>query len=164
MLLLEQDKALKEQLQEQVNNLEGKIRINNEIQSQKVVYDSRQQMQTVMAVTLFASVFILLLSIIILTGISRANRYKTELEKAKAKSEQLAKFKEDFLASMSHEIRTPLSAITGFTKRLLNTSATSEQNLLLAKLLPFVNNLIFVLGNSSLILLIILIHYCIILQ
>ncbi len=125
--LLEQDKALKEQLQEQVNNLEGKIRINNEIQSQKVVYDSRQQMQTVMAVTLFASVFILLLSIIILTGISRANRYKTELEKAKAKSEQLAKFKEDFLASMSHEIRTPLSAITGFTKRLLNTSATSEQ-------------------------------------
>ncbi len=127
LLLLEQDKALKEQLQEQVNNLEGKIRINNEIQSQKVVYDSRQQMQTVMAVTLFASVFILLLSIIILTGISRANRYKTELEKAKAKSEQLAKFKEDFLASMSHEIRTPLSAITGFTKRLLNTSATSEQ-------------------------------------
>lgn len=125
--LLEQDKALKEQLQEQVNNLEGKIRINNEIQSQKVVYDSRQQMQTVMAVTLFASVFILLLSIIILTGISRANRYKTELEKAKAKSEQLAKFKEDFLASMSHEIRTPLSAITGFTKRLLNTSATTEQ-------------------------------------
>jgi len=127
LLLLEQDKALKEQLQEQVNNLEGKIRINNEIQSQKVVYDSRQQMQTVMAVTLFASVFILLLSIIILTGISRANRYKTELERAKAKSEQLAKFKEDFLASMSHEIRTPLSAITGFTKRLLNTSATSEQ-------------------------------------
>lgn len=125
--LLEQDKVLKEQLQEQVNNLEGKIRINNEIQSQKVVYDSRQQMQTVMAVTLFASVFILLLSIIILTGISRANRYKTELEKAKAKSEQLAKFKEDFLASMSHEIRTPLSAITGFTKRLLNTSATTEQ-------------------------------------
>lgn len=127
LLMLDLDKELKKQLQQQVDNLEQKIRINNELQSQRVVADSNRQMQTVMVVTLLAAVLILLLSVMILTGISRANRYKTELEKAKAKSEQLARFKEDFLASMSHEIRTPLSAITGFTKRLLNTSATTEQ-------------------------------------
>jgi signal transduction histidine kinase/DNA-binding NarL/FixJ family response regulator len=127
LLLLDQDRQLKEQLQRQVQSLEEMIRKNNEKKSLQVIRQTREQMATVMIATLAASLFILTLSLIILTDISRANRYKIQLEEARAKSEQLARFKEEFLATMSHEIRTPLSALTGFTHQLSQTNTTSEQ-------------------------------------
>ena len=61
-----------------------------------------------MIATITASVLILILSNNNFADISRANRYKIQLEEARARSEQLARFKEEFLATMSHEIRTPL--------------------------------------------------------
>mgnify|MGYP001315128986 FL=1 len=127
LLLLEQDRLLKERIQSQIVLLEGDIRHNNENKSLEVISNSQQQLKTVVIATITASVLILILSIIILADISRANRYKIQLEEARARSEQLARFKEEFLATMSHEIRTPLSALTGFINRLQKTNTTTEQ-------------------------------------
>ncbi len=127
LLLLEQDRLLKERIQSQIVLLEGDIRHNNENKSLEVISNSQQQLKTVVIATITASVLILILSIIILADISRANRYKIQLEEARARSEQLARFKEEFLATMSHEIRTPLSALTGFINRLLKSNTTTEQ-------------------------------------
>lgn len=127
LLLLEQDRMLKEKIQSQIALLEENIRHNNENRSLEVISQSQKQLKTVVIATITASVLILILSIIILSDISRANRYKIQLEEARARSEQLARFKEEFLATMSHEIRTPLSALTGFINRLQQTNTTSEQ-------------------------------------
>ena len=127
LLLLEQDRMLKEKIQTQIALLEENIRHNNESRSLEVISQSQQQLKTVVIATITASILILILSIIILTDISRANRYKIQLEEARARSEQLARFKEEFLATMSHEIRTPLSALTGFINRLQQTNTTTEQ-------------------------------------
>jgi signal transduction histidine kinase/response regulator of citrate/malate metabolism len=127
LMLLEKDRILKEQLQQQITFLEEKIVKTNAEKSQEAIRATSKKMETMMLITVVSSVMILLLTILILWDIGRANRYKTQLEAARIKSDQLAKFKEDFLATMSHEIRTPLSALTGFSKKLLQTNTSGEQ-------------------------------------
>jgi hypothetical protein len=60
----------------------------------------------------------LILIFIVMKDFQVILKTKKELETAKNNAENLAKVKEDFLASMSHEIRTPLNAIIGFSKHI----------------------------------------------
>lgn len=80
----------------------------------------------------------ILFIIFILMDISKSNYYRKELFLAKGRAEQLAKVKEDFLATMSHEIRTPLNAIIGFANQLNKTKLEKHQQ-----------NFVGILQNSS---------------
>jgi signal transduction histidine kinase len=51
-------------------------------------------------------------------GSLRHFRRELELSAARARAEQMARDKSDFLASMSHEVRTPLNAILGMSEQL----------------------------------------------
>lgn len=51
----------------------------------------------------------------------------TKLKEAQNKLEEEIKAEEQFLAEMSHEIRTPMNAIIGFTKLILKTNLSPEQ-------------------------------------
>lgn len=55
---------------------------------------------------------------LIYIDVTRSNYYKSQLEKAKDKAEELSQIKQRFLANMSHEIRTPLQSIIGFAEQL----------------------------------------------
>lgn len=82
--------------------------------------------QTTNYITLVGSItamLFLILIFIVMKDFQVILKTKKELEVAKNNTENLAKVKEEFLASMSHEIRTPLNAIIGFSKHI------SESNL-----------------------------------
>lgn len=63
----------------------------------------------------------------ILTEIKKGVEYRSKLEEAKRKSDDLAKAKQDFLANMSHEIRNPLHAIMGYQEALQKTKLSDKQ-------------------------------------
>lgn len=89
-----------------------------------------QSDQAVVALTLLTTlggVLLIVFSLVIVRDISKSNKLKTELLKAKEEALDFARAKEEFLANMSHEIRTPLNSIIGFAEQLKN-SRNEEKN------------------------------------
>lgn len=86
-----------------------------------------QSVLVISAVVLSSLFIILIFLFLILRAISRSNYLRNQLIIAKQKAEQLARVKEEFLATMSHEIRTPLNSIVGFSEQLSRTSLDRDQ-------------------------------------
>ncbi len=125
--LLEDDKVLKIEIEKQIQAIEGEIENSIKLKSEQVIRDSEKRVRAMLAIAAGAGLLILILTIVILLDINRTNRYKKQLIQAREKAEQLARFKEEFLATISHEIRTPLSALTGFSKKLSQTNTSAQQ-------------------------------------
>jgi signal transduction histidine kinase/FixJ family two-component response regulator len=85
----------------------------NGIQAKEVVNDGITQI-TIIIITFFLLTVILLY--LILTDITKSNKYRKELEQAKDEAEYHGKAKQRFLSNMSHEIRTPLQSILGYAE------------------------------------------------
>lgn len=85
----------------------------NGIQAKQVVHDGITQI-TVIIIAFFLITVILLY--LILTDITKSNKYRKELEAAKDEAEYHGKAKQRFLSNMSHEIRTPLQSILGYAE------------------------------------------------
>ena len=100
--------------------------------------DNRRRLVTAFS---FVSVFLLLISSVLLFYYRRARSLKDELQcekesllesgenlvKAKLKAEEANHMKSAFLANMSHEIRTPLNAIVGFSGLLVDESSEEDE-------------------------------------
>lgn len=61
-------------------------------------------------------VITLILGSLILADITKNNKYRLALERAKEEAEYHGRAKQRFLSNMSHEIRTPLQAILGYAE------------------------------------------------
>ncbi|MFC3561673.1 hybrid sensor histidine kinase/response regulator [Pedobacter jamesrossensis] len=85
----------------------------NGIQAKEVVNDGITQI-TIIIIAFFLITVILLY--LILTDITKSNKYRKELEAAKDEAEYHGKAKQRFLSNMSHEIRTPLQSILGYAE------------------------------------------------
>jgi signal transduction histidine kinase/FixJ family two-component response regulator len=66
---------------------------------------------------------------LIFIDITKSNKYKKELQKAKEEAEHLGLIKQRFLANMSHEIRTPLQSIIGFIEQLRSTNNPDKESI-----------------------------------
>jgi len=74
-----------------------------------------------LAAFLVSGVLLALLVVFTVTRyVNRSEAYRVALLRSRDEAENLAKTKEQFMASMSHEIRTPVTSITGFTEQLLH--------------------------------------------
>lgn len=85
----------------------------NGIQAKQVVNDGITQITTIIIAFFLITVILLYL---ILTDITKSNKYRKELEAAKDEAEYHGKAKQRFLSNMSHEIRTPLQSILGYAE------------------------------------------------
>lgn len=85
----------------------------NGVQAKNVVNTSINTINIIMLVFFLLTVLLLYL---ILTDITRSNKYRAELELAKDEAEYHGMAKQRFLSNMSHEIRTPLQSIIGYSE------------------------------------------------
>jgi signal transduction histidine kinase/FixJ family two-component response regulator len=83
--------------------------------AQEVVNKSAGKMNLILLSFFGLTAFLIIL---ILNDISKANRYRYQLERAKEEAENHSRAKQRFLSNMSHEIRTPLQSILGYTEQL----------------------------------------------
>lgn len=90
----------------------GQIELNG-IQAKNVVNTGINTINIIMLVFFLLTVLLLYL---ILTDITKSNKYRAELELAKDEAEYHGMAKQRFLSNMSHEIRTPLQSIIGYSE------------------------------------------------
>ena len=62
--------------------------------------------------------FAIVMTLLMLTDITKSNKYRRLLEEARKDAEQRSLSWKRFLSNMSHEIRTPLQSIIGYTEQL----------------------------------------------
>ncbi|MGY4385311.1 signal transduction histidine kinase/CheY-like chemotaxis protein [Pedobacter sp. UYP24] len=104
------------QMLEVLRMVEGKVLTQidlNAIQAKKVVNGG---IDTITAIFLAFLLITVVLLYLILSDITRSNRYRQDLEVAKDEAIYHAQAKHRFLSNMSHEIRTPLQSIVGYTE------------------------------------------------
>lgn len=95
------------------------------IRAKEVVNSGITRITLVMVVFFLITVVLLWL---ILTDITRSNKYRQDLEVAKDEAEYHGQAKQRFLANMSHEIRTPLQSIIGYSELLVNDERYNEHH------------------------------------
>lgn len=85
----------------------------NGIEAKAVVNTGITRISVIMIGFFLLTVVLLYL---ILTDITRSNKYRKELETARDEAEYHGMAKQRFLSNMSHEIRTPLQSIIGYAE------------------------------------------------
>lgn len=98
--------------------------INNNRTAEVVASSIRTLEYIMIAFILFAAV----LAYLILTDISKSNRYREELEYARDEAEFHSQAKQRFLSNMSHEIRTPLQSIIGYAEQMRQEQGKEEES------------------------------------
>jgi signal transduction histidine kinase/FixJ family two-component response regulator len=113
--ILENDRTLTFQLRQMLTYLE-KVELTNSFQ--KVADQQNHIAKTTREIILIGSlalVTIIFFLVNILNDITKSQRYRKDLELAKAYSESLLKSKEQFMLSLTHDLKSPLNSIIGFT-------------------------------------------------
>lgn len=85
----------------------------------------------------------------IVREIKKSESYQEKLTEAKKRSDNLARTKQDFLASMSHEIRNPLHVIQGYNEAMSKTSL-NQQQLEYVKMIHFASGTLLGIVNDIL--------------
>jgi len=98
----------------------------NGIQAKEVVNDGIIQITSIIIAFFLLTVILLYL---ILTDITKSNKYRKELEEAKDEAEYHSLAKQRFLSNMSHEIRTPLQSILGYSELIAKQDVPNKKNI-----------------------------------
>jgi hypothetical protein len=125
-LFLARDRMISLQLREMLTLLEKDIIVGSLSELGLMQNKIRKTTGYLIVMGLLSLLIVIVFLVIILRDITKSQRYRHELEKAKAFSDSLLKSKEQFMLSITHDIKTPIASITGYA-RLLSESSDKKQ-------------------------------------
>mgnify|MGYP006285304117 FL=1 len=127
LVLTRKDREISDEISVVVASLDKRLERLNRDRAIDAALFFQQTTQYITVIGTAAAIVILLLVILLLRDYQIILRARKALEAARRRSDDLAAYKEQFLAQMSHEIRTPLNAIIGFTSQLVNANGSPAQ-------------------------------------
>ncbi len=145
--LIQLDRLLTDQIKTIVTGLNNTTIERNQAKRSELEV-LRSKMIDRIIVLLATAVFLMLFFIYwISRDITRSQKLKNDIIKAKERVDKLLKVKEQFVAHMSHEIRTPLTSIIGFSEQLSAMLKSKDQQLVSEKILLSAEHLNGLINN-----------------
>lgn len=125
--LLQQDRLVGEQIRKVIATMELIEAKNLSISTLDAEEKVGEVKAIIMAFVISASLLLMMAALVIWRYVRWNNDYRRALKLARNEAMELARAKEQFLATISHEIRTPMNVISGFTGQLLKGRLEEEQ-------------------------------------
>ncbi|RKS55175.1 hypothetical protein BC962_0134 [Gillisia mitskevichiae] len=125
--LLDNDLILNDQLRNLLASVEQEERattLNRAKRSQEMLSEVSQILLFVGGASVLIVLFFLFL---IIRDVSRSQRYRIQLEEAKAFTESLMIRREQFMATITHDLRSPLNTVLGYTELIAKTPLNNKQ-------------------------------------
>ncbi len=114
------------ELLDSISELLARVRKENQEKKAKMIDEAYVASEYFNRVLSFIIVFFVAIGLVmlylLLRDIRRMRYYQNQLELEKEKAQNVAKARQEFLASMSHEIRSPLTSIIGYSDLLDDNS------------------------------------------
>lgn len=109
---------LSAKVQQLLSVVEHEERVQQQQKNDKIK-DIRNQSAYTLGLMAFAAIALAVIFIIIIwRDITRSNKYRNELEKAKQRAEQLLKMREQLMLTITHDIKAPAGSIIGYSELL----------------------------------------------
>ena len=125
--LLELDQQYSNHLSKILTSLENKALKRDKVRAERTEAIVNKANIQILIFCILITILLLITSYTIIRYITRSNRYRKVLKRAKNEAESLAQAKEHFVATVSHEIRTPMNIISGFTEQLSHSNLNQQQ-------------------------------------
>ncbi|WP_418264272.1 hybrid sensor histidine kinase/response regulator [Flavobacterium faecale] len=125
--LLENEILISEQLRKVLRIIESEIivySIRNNYEKEKSLKKINQIVTYAAGIGLLLTVFF---SVLITSDFSKSQSYKTQLEVANFKTQNLLKSREQLISTVSHDLKTPLSTIVGYAELLGSSDLNKKQ-------------------------------------
>ncbi len=125
--LLVNDMILNEQLRNLLRVIESEERSSSLARVEESEIMLKDISRTIIVVGVASILIILLFLLLIVKDISRSQRYRSQLEEAKAFTEALMQRREQFIATITHDLRSPLNTVIGYSELMGKAGLTKKQ-------------------------------------
>ncbi|MBK5193145.1 MAG: response regulator [Flavobacteriaceae bacterium] len=119
-------------LNEQLRNLLTEIEMEERQISLSRVENSQillEQVSRIIIIVGIASILIILLFLfLIVSDVSKGQRYRVKLEEAKLFTEALMQRREQFMSTITHDLRSPLNTVIGYTELMKKSGLNTKQD------------------------------------
>ncbi len=125
--LLVNDMVLNEQLRNLLRVIESEERSSSLARVEDSEVMLKDISRTIIVVGAASILIILIFLFLIVKDISRSQRYRSQLEEAKAFTEALMQRREQFIATITHDLRSPLNTVIGYSELMEKAGLTKKQ-------------------------------------
>ncbi|MCX6234435.1 MAG: response regulator [Bacteroidetes bacterium] len=125
--LLQQDKLVMDKIRMVIATMEQVEAAYLAISTKNAERKAGEVKHIIIAFVVSASLLLLMATLVIYRYVRWNNDYRRALKLARNEAEELARAKEQFLATMSHEVRSPMNIISGFIGQLLKSRLDADQ-------------------------------------
>lgn len=125
--LLVNDMVLNEQLRNLLRVIESEERSSSLARVEDSEIMLKDISRTIIIVGAASILIILIFLFLIVKDISRSQRYRSQLEEAKAFTEALMQRREQFIATITHDLRSPLNTVIGYSALMEKAGLTKKQ-------------------------------------
>ena len=125
--LLVNDMVLNEQLRNLLRVIESEERFSSLARVEESNIMLEEISRTIITLGVASVLIILIFLLLIVKDISRSQRYRSQLEDAKAFTEALMHRREQFIATITHDLRSPLNTVIGYSELMEKAGLTKKQ-------------------------------------